>query len=135
MGMDITLTVRPKLLHAVVAGEFSIEEAKRQFLQIADAIEQSDATKILMDGRKVTGDPKVVERFIYGEFAAGVVKQQLQEPYGPGPQFAYVLHEPVLDPFRFGETVAINRGMHVKVFDNVESAIRWLRVSQEDLPD
>lgn len=133
--MDITITVRQKLLHAVVGGEFSIDEAKQQFLQIADGVEHNASKKVLIDGRGVTGEPKVVERFIYGEFASSVAKQQLQEEYGPGPQFAYVLHEPVLDPYRFGETVAINRGMHVKVFDNLDAAIRWLRLSPEDLAD
>jgi hypothetical protein len=42
------------------------------------------------------------------------------------PAFAYVLKEPVLDPQRFGQTVAVNRGMNVKTFDNVEQARTWL---------
>jgi hypothetical protein len=45
---------------------------------------------------------------------------------GDKPRFAYVLEKPVLDPERLGETVARNRGMDVKAFDNIEEADRWL---------
>ena len=41
-------------------------------------------------------------------------------------RFAYVLKEPVLDPDRFGETVAVNRWMRLKVFDNLKEALEWL---------
>ena len=44
----------------------------------------------------------------------------------PATRFAYVLEEPMLDPDRFGETVAVNRGMIVRAFDNLEAARAWL---------
>ena len=47
----------------------------------------------------------------------------------PAIQFAYVLKEPVLDPERFGKTVAVNRGMLVKTFDNLEDALGWLEIA------
>jgi hypothetical protein len=37
----------------------------------------------------------------------------------------------VLDPKRLGETVAVNRGMNIKVFDNPEDARRWLGISTD----
>ena len=42
------------------------------------------------------------------------------------PRFSYVMHEPLRDPGRLGETVAVNRGMDVKVFETLEDAIEWL---------
>ena len=42
------------------------------------------------------------------------------------PRFAYILHAPLGDPARLGETVAVNRGMILKVFENPEDAIEWL---------
>jgi hypothetical protein len=41
----------------------------------------------------------------------------------------------VLDPDRFGETVAVNRGMPVRVFDNLEEALKWLAVTSANIPD
>ncbi len=49
--------------------------------------------------------------------------------------FAHVLKEPVLDPQRFGETVALNRGMNVRTFDNLEDALAWLRTTLTNRPD
>ena len=43
--------------------------------------------------------------------------------------FAYVLEEPILDQGRFGETVAVNRGMRVRAFDSLEAARGWLEVT------
>ena len=36
------------------------------------------------------------------------------------------MHEPLRDKTRLGETVAVNRGMIVKVFETPEDAIEWL---------
>ena len=73
----------------------------------------------------MSGEPLTIERFLYGEFVAEAVKKLGVEAI---PVFAYVLHEPVLDPMRFGETVALNRGMNLKVFDDYDSALEWLGV-------
>ena len=40
-------------------------------------------------------------------------------------------HTENIDRIRFFETVAINRGLNVKVFDDKERAIEWLLVEEE----
>jgi hypothetical protein len=42
------------------------------------------------------------------------------------PRFAYVMHEPLRDPGRLGETVAVNREMDVKTFETPDVAFEWL---------
>lgn len=127
MNMLLRTRADPGSLHATVTGPFTLEEAKRTFLEILEAIAQHKMDKVLVDGRAIEGEPTTIQRFIYSEFAAAATRtlrerMALSRP----PQFAYVLQEPVLDPMRFGETVAVNRGMHVKAFDDLEDAIRWL---------
>jgi hypothetical protein len=126
MDFDLEICAESGLLRVTATGEFSIEEAKRSFLDILDAVAHHKTGKILLDGREITGEPTTIERFFYGEFAAHEVAKFIHRHQVPGPQFAYVLHEPVLDPQRFGETVAVNRGVWVKVFDNLEEALGWL---------
>ena len=41
-------------------------------------------------------------------------------------KFAYVIHEPLRDPERLGENVAVNRGMDVKTFEDRNEAVEWL---------
>ena len=127
MGLSIRLRPEPGVLRVLATGEFFLVEAQQHFLEVMDAVDQSKATRVLVDGRHVTGNPETIERFLYGEFAASAVARYLTEDAARGaPQFAYVLHEPVLDPLRFGETVAVNRGMWLKVFDSLEDAQSWL---------
>jgi hypothetical protein len=54
----------------------------------------------------VNGKPRDFERFLYGEFAAQETMKFLHE-YGIAPRFAYVILEPLPDPARYGETVAL----------------------------
>jgi len=103
-----------------------LEEAQRTFLEILDAVALQKSRKILIDGRTLAGEPKVIERFYYGSFAAEMVKSYQDRGVAGGTPFAYVLKEPVLDPKRFGETVAVNRSMIVKAFENLDEALKWL---------
>ena len=110
-------------------GEFSLPEAKRTFLEMLEAVARHQIRKVLFDGRRLTGDPQTIERFYYGAFAADAVLQFKDRGVSPATQFAYVLQAPVLDPQRFGETVAVNRGMFVQAFDNLDDALRWLGIA------
>jgi hypothetical protein len=123
--MELTLSTRADegLLYATYSGAFSLMEAESTFLQIIDAVERHQIQKVVVDGRKITGKPSAMERFWYGEFAA-----KLSRTMRHVPQFAYVLIPPVLDPGRLGETVAVNRGMFVKAFDNLDEGLKWLGI-------
>ena len=124
--MDVSLNHSGEILCASLSGEFSLGEAQRTFLEILEAVEQHDVDKILVDGRAVTGRPTTMERFHYGDFIASAVLELCIRRGRRAPRFTYVLLAPVLDDQRLGETVAVNRGMIVKTFDNVENAMRWL---------
>jgi hypothetical protein len=136
MSMTLIINAGSGLLRVIAAGEFSLAEAERTFIEMLDAVAQHKTEKILFDGRQLTGDPNIIQRFLYGEFAARTVERYISEgSVPPASQFAYVLQEPVLDPRRFGESVAANRGMWVKAFDNLEDALGWLRSAPAKKPD
>jgi hypothetical protein len=122
------------LLTVEANGEFSIGEAKRAFLEILAAVAQYRAEKVLFDGRNVKGNPREFERFLYGEFAAQET-MKLKRSHKIVPQFAYVLHEPLCDRGRYGETVAVNRGMNIKVLATLEEGFKWLGFTPGNKPD
>jgi len=134
MGMVLQIDVKPDCLYATAKGEFSLQEAELSFLEILDAIAQHKREKVLFDGRGVWGELTTMQRFYYGEFVAEAVAAFAQRGRRRAPMFAYVLKEPVLDPQRFGESVATNRGMKVKAFDNMEDALGWLGLGSGRLP-
>jgi hypothetical protein len=112
-----------EMLYATLSGKFKLAEALSDFLEVLEAIKENQSTEVVIDGRQLSGEPLTIERFLYGEFLAEAVKRL---SVGAASVFAYVLHEPVPDPMRFGETVALNRGMNLKVFDDFDLAIGWL---------
>lgn len=124
--MKLTIITEPDVVVAQVSGEFSLPEAKRVFLELLDTTEKNGLQKILFDGREITTAPTDMERFGYAEYAAKSVAVFMQRNRGVSLKFAYVLLPPVLDPKKFGETVALNRGMLVKSFDNLDDACQWL---------
>ena len=127
MSMKIEIEEDEGLLRVIASGGFSMAGAVNRFLEMLDAVERTGAKKILVDGRTVSGNPEVIERFIYGEFAAKAVARYMMGGAARRmPQFAYVLHVPMRDPHRFGETVAVNRGVWIKVFGSVDEALEWL---------
>lgn len=131
-GMTLTIGPRNRVLYVSVSGEFSLDEAKRTFQEIIDAMRANNSRKVYFDGRRILGNPEVIERFYYGEFIADQVSAlENSGGYEGSPQFAYVLLEPVLDPQRLGETVALNRGVHVKAFDNTKEAVEWLGIEPD----
>ena len=113
------------LLSVDASGEFSLEDAKQAFLEMLEAVAQHKAEKILFDARNMKGRPKDLERFYYAEFAARETHRIVIE-HKIVPRFSYVTREPLRDPTRLGETIAVNRGMNVKTFETVEDAIEWL---------
>ena len=134
MRMVLQMLSESGCLYAKASGEFSLGEAESTFLEVVEEMERCKAGKVLLDGRAVNGDPKTVERFYYGEFAAGAVAEYAVRNGCAPPEFAYVLHVPILDPNRFGETVAANRGMRLKVFDDLELARDWLGIGPASAP-
>lgn len=124
MSMTLEMRAESGVLRVVAMGEFSLDEAQRTFVEILVAVARHKVKQVLFDGRGLAGEPQTIERFYYGEFAANAVAHT--SGVSPATHFAYVLEEPVLDPKRFGEIVAANRGMFVKTFDNLKDAVGWL---------
>src|SRR5262245_33501972 len=124
MSLHHKMSARSGTLYVEVTGTFTLEEAQQNFIEMLAAVREHGTEKILADGREVQGEPATIERFYYGEFAASAVRELVEGGWDhKPPQFAYVLREPVIDPLRLGETIAVNRGMNIKVFENHYEAV------------
>ena len=135
MSMRLEIRFESGRLNVDAMGKFSLKEAKRTFIEMLEAVALHKTSKVFFDGRKLIGKPEIMERFYYGEFAAQAVWDAAERGVSPATRFAYVLKEPVLDPGRFGETVAVNRGMAVRAFDNPGEALQWLGTATANKPD
>jgi hypothetical protein len=133
--MILEIAAESGFLRVSAMGRFSLEEAKRTFIEMLEAVARNKVRKVLFDGRGLVGNPKVMERFYYGKFAAQSIVEFADRGVSRTTQFAYVLEVPMRDPGRFGETVAVNRGMFVKTFDNLADALGWLGIAPANNPD
>lgn len=68
----------------------------------------------------------ILDRFYYGIFAGDSVRKVVEEKLTQSPRFAYVLQPPTLHQDRIGEVVATSRGMIVKAFPHIDTALEWL---------
>lgn len=90
---------------------------------LASAMERGE-TRLLFDCRGVTGVPTTLQRFEMGTQAADLYRSQ-----DPTKKLtvAMLVTSEVLDPNRFGQTVARNRGLMGVITDDQVEAMEFLK--------
>jgi hypothetical protein len=106
-------------------GTYELASVLDLYGKAIEAAAQKGLPALLIDVREITGTPPTtLDRFTIGEYVA---------THGQEVKFALVGHEPMIDPRRFGEIVAANRGATVKAFTDLDEAVAWL--TQSHAPD
>ena len=128
MTLTVNLESRQHYLRATVSGAYSLRQAQDVFDEAVRAAVAAGHSRVLIDASGVTGAPTQDERYILGLFVAA--EQRILSSRNPPieVQLAIYGHQPLIDPNRFGETVAINRGAKVKVSEQLDEALAWLGV-------
>ena len=128
MTLTVNFESRKHYLRATVFGAYSLRQAQDVLDEAVRAAVAAGHTRILIDASGVTGAPTQDERYILGLFVAA--EQRILASKNPPIEvhLAVYGHQPFIDPNRFGETVAINRGGKVKVSEQLEEALAWLGV-------
>jgi hypothetical protein len=122
MALESRVEIHSSYLQLYCKGEFEYDSMKKSFDKAFDEASEKVLAKILFDGIKITGTPPTtLERFNLGEYAAELCWQ-----FGKPIRIALAAKIPIVDPKRFGETVARNRGANGKVFTDLEEAKDWL---------
>jgi hypothetical protein len=132
MKMNFRIEPKDSYLYVAVGGSFEAGEALEISRQFFEACIEHQRTKVLIDVRTLGGEMSMLERW---DYAVGVARMNLEYVTRgslPPVQLAYVASYPILDPNRFGETVALNRGVTVKVTDDFREAMSWLGLEAVD---
>jgi hypothetical protein len=125
--LSYEIELRAGYVYAALSGPFDIESAKgvyRAVLQIAVAQRH---TRILMDTTRITGEMTMADRLAFGTFMAeeqASVLGALPE----GPQVAILAAPPIMDPGRFTQAVANNRGVRMRASESLQELLSWLGV-------
>lgn len=125
MSIHYEYELQEAYLYAKISGNYSLAEAKHVSMNLLETCRVHQRFKILMDVFSLQGDPTVYERFSYADHMASMYRAYIHQGFNLR-QWAIVGTPPLIAPNRFGENVAVNRGMTVKVFYSIEEAQKWL---------
>lgn len=101
-------------------GKMSLQEAVDRVCAAIDFCRDKGVGRLLMDGSLAGGfpAPSVVERYWIARAFADKARARVT--------VSFVLQPYLLDPARFGVTVAANYGMRTNAFATVAEALPWL---------
>jgi hypothetical protein len=125
MGISLGFQATEEFLHCRASGMYSFEDGCWMLDEVVAESTQRGATRVLVDCLLIVGSPTMFDRYALAEFLA-------QEVVGyiiAGkivPRLAILGREPLVDPNRFGELVARNRGVQTKTVEQMEDAVSWL---------
>lgn len=107
-------------LFVEVSGPYSMDLFLTTIDEVADRCQQEKLDKVLVDLRKVSGNPGILGQYQWGVKIAEVWRARLQA--------ASVAKRKVVN--FFGETMAVNRGANFKAFSDIRKARKWLGVKE-----
>lgn len=129
MSLTVDFEIHKHYLRAIVSGDYSLRAAQDIYDQAIKIAVAGGQTRILIDASRVTGTPTQDERYMLGLFVAAEQRILASRTPPAEVQVAVYGRQPLIDPERFGETVAVNRGANVKVSERLDEALSWLGVS------
>ena len=119
--------VKNNFLSVTVSGHFSLSEAKITYTAALEYLLENNLSKLFFDAFRVKGVVTTMDRYYFGEFAAFESLKYI----GKGLKKITVSicgEEPIIDPRRFGEIVARNRGLNLKVTTDKNESLQFLGV-------
>ncbi len=121
MSYKMSIKKESDFLHINVTGVQSRETVTAIAWDVLEACEENEVSKVLVDVREMTG--RLVGLDAYEVSALEFPK--LQEK-GILKRAAVIDLEENSENSRFFETVAVNRGINIRIFSSADEAVDWL---------
>jgi len=119
MSIRLQIEEPPGYLVAKFIGAGAPEEVWRQFESIAEHCKRANKNKLLLDFMEAHTDLSLAHRYYFGDKAETFMFYKLIK-------VAVSIRPKQLDPRRFGEMVARNRWVNLRVFTSAKDAAKWL---------
>ncbi len=125
--MDYFPENRGQYLYIKLSGKFDTRGFTFGFPLLLNALKENRIEKLLLDCREVNGLPSIEERLFVNESLADMYLNFLKN--SPQLNVAITIYKSMLHPDRTGEKIAKNRGLNMKITENIEEAYKWLEVT------
>jgi hypothetical protein len=119
MVKDLRISKKEAYILFDLTGEFNQEAGKKCIDAMVEACSQSQISKALLDCRNMGGEIQILESFMVAKYGVRMI--------GSISKLALVGREDQMFPDNFVENVAVNRGINLKLFTDIEKAIDWLK--------
>lgn len=127
MSQEIHVEIKEDHLLAVFSGKFEYQTNRELLLDILMECIKNSKTRVLFDLRLLKGNMTTYERYETATYLANLTRQHQDTSKL---QIAVVGNEPLIDPERFGETVAKNKGLNIKVSNDMNEVVEWLGIKK-----
>ena len=125
--LKYSFLVKDSYLSVTVSGHFSLSDVKIMYTDALESLLDNKFSKLFFNAYKVKGKVTTIDRYYFGEFAAFESLEYMRKGLLKIAVSVYG-REPIIDPERFGEIVARNRGLNLKVTTNKNEALQFLGV-------
>ena len=127
MSLKTNIEFKNDILFVKISGIWSLEEAKDIFKTIIESLKIHITNKILIDTTEIEKISRsIFQAYDYARFVSKEIVHFKMQGDKRNFRFAYLYHMSFSKVLKFGELVAINRGMKTKAFVDYEDALRWL---------
>ena len=128
MSYELEVKRRDRFIHVTMTGENSTEHMLGALSEIRDICNDQQCWRVLVENRLIGEqlDEKQIVEVINteGPYVAGLFSA-----------IAYVAEDRDFELAKFGESVAVDRGVPLMVFPTVAEAEDWIHWRPEDVPD
>lgn len=114
-------------LYITLTGELGVAAAEATLAEIFDIAARAHQPRILLDCSRVAGQWGPDERYTVGSFIAAEMERRSSQ-FPERPRLAIYAVAPLMDPNRYTQTVATNRGALVRSSDSLQELLSWLGV-------
>jgi hypothetical protein len=122
MSIQYSLKTEGDLLTVKTSGfDESLQEVEQYGMAIIEACLAGNHSQVLCDESELEYRLSTLDTYRSAEYLAAQVPRLAR--------VALVCNEKFIKDAHFWETVAVNRGMMIRVFKNVESARHWLEAA------
>jgi hypothetical protein len=118
MNRQLQIEEMSGYLAARYIGQYTAEVVWEKFELIAEHCERANKDKLLIDFTRAQADIHFIDRYFLGESSQVFALHRLK--------VAVAATREQIDPQKFGELVARNRGVNIRVFTEFHAAEEWL---------
>jgi hypothetical protein len=114
-------------LYVSVTGELTVADAENALLEVLAIAARQAQPRILIDCSRLQAEWTPDDRYAVGTFLAAQVERMAPQ-FPQTPRIAIYAVAPLMDPNRYMQTVATNRGAQLRSSDSLQELLSWLGV-------